>query len=332
MGNLAVIDGSLLAFRASAAGEKRTILVTHRKTKKQKEFEGRNKFKEYLKELNVKREESKKSPLLITDYEIEDVLHPVEIKISKHVLHQMIQYILTACDADEYIIYLDEGATFRHKLATVQEYKGNRVNNIKPTNLQAIKETLVLKYNAKTITDLEADDYLNFWQYKGWKKTKKGSKEKIIAVTFDKDAFGNPGWVFDFRKDDEGKPLMDKPIFIDGLGHLVEKENKDIKGVGRKFFYFQVLYGDDADNYKSNKLSKSRYGKKKAYLALKDCKSDKDCLQVVVNQFKEWYPEATTYLTWDGKEVTKTWLELLQEYWDLARMKRSVEDDVSVLF
>jgi hypothetical protein len=165
--------------------------------------------------------------------------------------------------------------------------------------------------------------------YEGWKLTKSGSDRKIVACTFDKDHKGCSSWMYDFRKDSDGKPLMSKPELNQGFGELHETA-KGVKGNGRLFLYFQWLAGDGADNYKPSKLSKKRFGDKSAYKLLDGLTTDKECLQAVVDQYKEWYPEPVEYTTWDGKEITKDWLELMQEYFLMCHMMRWEDDEPDV--
>ncbi len=332
-GNLAVIDGSLLSFRAAAAGEKRTIIAKHRASQKEIPFQNRTKFKKWLDETNTKRVDEAKSKFNVTDFEILDVIKAPDVAVSIRNVQSMLESILSVCQADDYIIYLDSGETFRDRLATMMEYKGNRRDTVKPENLQAVKDYLVLHEGAKVITELEADDYINFLQFEGWQRTKDGEPHKIISVTFDKDAWGNPGWVYDYRKDENQTPLMTAPLFIDGFGEIHWlKEQKEVKGYGRKFFYYQLLYGDDADHYKANKLSGTRFGKKSAYDVLEPLTTDLQCLQAIVDHYKEWYgqEEKFKYTSWDGKPMEKSWLELLEEIWQLAYMKRFPSDKTDV--
>lgn len=329
MGNVAVIDGSLLAFRAAAAGEKRTIIATHTASGRKKDFKNRTEFKDYLSELNEARGEN---AFAVTDFTIEEIQTPIPVEQSLHIAKELLQYILTACDATEYEIYLDEGETFRHRLATVQRYKGDRIGKAKPVNLQAVKDYLVLHHGAVVCRGIEADDKINMRKFEGYIANKAGVEDKIISVSFDKDDMGNPGWSFDFRKDEEGIPLMKEPIWIDGLGELrYRSKQRDCKGQGRKFFYYQVLDEDKADCYRGRKLSGKRYSAKKAYDDLNPCKTDKECLEVLVKRYKEWYPEPKDYTSWDGKELTATWQSMLQEHWDMARMLRWDDDEVKVM-
>jgi len=329
-GNLVVLDGSLLAFRAAAAGEVRDIEVTQRDTGKKRVFDNRTAFKKFLLEVNIKRHDKGLDALLVTDFDLEDRQHPLEMEVSIHILKEMVKYIEGICDAEVLIILDDPAPTFRHELATVQKYKGNRDGKSKPVNLQGIKDHMILYFNTEVAPKgIEADDVLNFYAYEGHKLTKAGDTRKIIAGTFDKDQDGNPGWIFDFRKDSDGNPFMKEPVFIDGIGDLYLK-GKNVKGRGRKFFFYQWVNQDTADNYKASKLSKKRFGDKSAFNLLEGCKTEKECLEVVVKQFKKWYPEPVKYVSWDGKEMERDWLEISQEYFDLARMRRWEDDQVMV--
>ena len=335
--NVVAIDGSLLAFRAAAAGEVRSIVATHIKSKKSKAFANRTAFKAWLVEKNAE----KKTPWEAIDFTIEDIQTAPPEKVCFGNAKNIINYIVQACDADEVEIYLDEdGDTFRHGFATVQKYKGTRDGKTKPTNLAAVKEYLVIHQGAqypprmKVTTDdkeiLEVDDYINILKYNGWKANMEGGKDKLISVSFDKDDLGNSGWSFDFRRKD-GVPLMRYPIWIDGLGELTFREKqKDCKGAGRKFFYYQWVDQDTADNYKARKLSKKKWSSKKCFELLGPLETDKECLQAVASMFKEWYPEPTEYVSWDGFDCVADWVDLAQEYFDLARMLRWEGDTVSV--
>ena len=327
-GNVCIIDGSLLAFRSSAAGEKRSIVATHRASGNTKPFDNRTALKAFIKERNIKFDEDKQ--FNVTDFEIEDVVDAPAKELAFHNAKSMIQYICGMCNATEYRVFLDEGETFRHHLATSQRYKGNRIGKAKPVNLKAVKEYLVLHHAAEMVTEIEADDLLNMYQWEGAKLTRAGSDRKIISCSFDKDSWGNCGWLFDFRKDSDGQPMMREPQWVDGLGKLILHPNK-VSGDGRKFFYYQVLDQDSADNYKGRRLSGHRYSHKRAYEDLSPCKTDKECIQVLVNKYQEWYPEELPYVSWDGKDMVATWESMLQEHWDLARMLRWRGDEVKVM-
>lgn len=334
-GNFVAVDGSILAFRAAAAGELKTIKATYKPSGKTKAFKHRTEFKNYIKEKNAENalKESNGEPNRgqydLADFEIEDVTDSPPLKVSIKNTESMIAYILEMCEAEEYAIFLDEGETFRHELATVQRYKGQRKNE-KPANFKSVQRHLISAHGAKVVKEIEADDVLNFYQYEGHKLTKSGSKRKIIAATIDKDAFGNGGWIYDFRKDD-GMAKMLEPEFVDGMGYLVFTK-AGCKGSGHKFFYYQWLCGDAVDNYKPCKLSGKRFGHKSAFDLLNDLETEEELYNAVVNKYKEWYPEPVTYLRHEeeGAEmITKDYKQLLQEYFDLVRMRRFEDDELS---
>lgn len=320
-GNLTVIDGSILAFRASAAGEKRSISVTHRASGKEKDFEGRRAFKSWIKE---------NEGFSLLDFDIEDVIVAPPVEQSYHICNEMIKGILARTGADDYRVFLDEGTTFRHTLATVMQYKGNRVNTKKPLNLANVKEFLVMNHKAEVVTGIEADDLLNMYQYEGYKLKMEGSNRKIIVATIDKDAFGCSGYVYDFRKDTDGNPIMREPLLIEGLGELKLHKNK-VSGHGRKFLYYQILDCDTADNYKGRKLSGMKYSHTRAFKDLDPCSTDKECIEVLIKKYKEWYPEPKGYVSWDGKDLVATWETMLQEFTDLAFMQRFPNDRLKLV-
>ena len=321
-GNLAVIDGSLVAFRAAAAGEKRTIIATHRKSNREKSFSNRTELKKLL-----------AGKFDMEEFDIQDIVSSPPLSQAKKLCDSIISGICKTCDAEEYLIFLDEGATTRDHIATVMKYKGNRDGKIKPLNLKATLDHMVSKHGAVYGSGLEADDILNMYMYEGWKLTSRGSDRKIIACTFDKDAKSHDGWMFDFRRDDKGKRLMDEPILIDGFGSLY-LDGKDVRGEGRKHLYYQWTFGDDSDNYKPRKLSGKRFGAKAAYSLLNDLETDEECLRAVADLYYSWYPEPVEYETWDNKTLVADWVDLAQEYYSLCHMLRWPHDytDVELLF
>ena len=54
------------------------------------------------------------------------------------------------------------------------------------------------------------------------------------------------------------------------------------------------------------------FGEKSAYVLLKPCKTEQECLQAVVNQYKEWFPEPFTF---EQKDVDGNVLDVIQSDW-----------------
>lgn len=121
--------------------------------------------------------------------------------------------------ANNFKLFLTGSNNFRKDLDP--NYKLNRVNNRKPTHIDLARETLVETYGA-TITDgYEADDAISI------EVEKHGKPEKTVIVSLDKDFKTISCWHYDFVKNTY--------FWQDSLGAL-------------KWFYAQVLTGDNADN------------------------------------------------------------------------------------
>src|SRR5205814_6306696 len=125
-----------------------------------------------------------------------------------------------------------------------------------------------------------------------------------------------------------------EPELIEGFGelYLIEKETarktaagkptvtKDVKGKGRVWLYYQMVFGDPVDAYKPCELAKAKFGEIGAYELLRKCKTDKEALEAVAKQYQLWYPSPVTYRDWNGVLHTKDWLEIWQLYADCAFM------------
>ena len=70
-----------------------------------------------------------------------------------------------------------------------------------------------------------------------------------------------------------------------------------------------------------------KFGEKSAWNIMKDCKTDKEALQVVYNKYKEWYPSPVTYTAWNGVQYTVNYVENLQMIVDCAHMQRTGPED-----
>ncbi len=155
--------------------------------------------------------------------------------------------------------------------------------------------------------------------YEGWK-----NKKQVVVCSTDKDAKHGPCILYNWDK-------MSSPKLIQGLGNLSKKEGKSkVDGEGRMFMYFQWLYGDDIDCYHSTNICRKKFGEIGAFNILKDCETDKEAVIAVLDTFKTWYPEQTTYTTWDGREVTKDFIQIAQMYLDCCRMLRWEGDIVTI--
>lgn len=125
---------------------------------------------------------------------------------------------------------------FRYEVAKSRPYKGTR-HNPKPFHFYNIIAYLRANYNVVVSTDgYEADDMMCMEQY---------GRDDTIICSRDKDLRICPGWHFSWEC---GKQRAIGPVYTDRLGSLDVKDNGDTIGYGLKFFFYQCLVGDTADN------------------------------------------------------------------------------------
>jgi hypothetical protein len=304
MKTILIIDGDILSFRCAAANESRSIRVTHKVTGQQTQHAHRTAFKEHI-----------RGSFEVDEFDVEDVQTCEDISHAYHAINTCIEAWMKSCDASSYEVYVSGDDNFRDSLPLPTKYKSNRTG-IKPLQLSDCREYLVKKYKAKIVHGREVDDMLAQRCYEGLQQ-----KIKTVAVTIDGDQQGVAGWMYNWTK-------MREPKLVTGLGEIeLVKDNKDFDGYGRKFYYAQWVLGDATDCFKPCELAKKKFGVVAMYNLLKDCKTDKECVEAVYNQYKIWYPEPTTYTAWEGTEHTKSVIEIMDMYAACAHMKR-FEDDV----
>ena len=122
---------------------------------------------------------------------------------------------------DKYIVYLTGSNNFRFDIAKSYPYKGNRVKSEKPKHLKHVRNYLIKKFNAIVSEGEEADDLIAI------EATRLGPD--TIVASIDKDMLQIPCRHFNFNK---------------------EEWTTVDKWSGTKFFYTQILTGDNADNIK----------------------------------------------------------------------------------
>lgn len=321
-----VIDADSILYSAASVCEERSIKATHLKTNKSRVFKNRTALfgtannPGYLTEINKDRE----VPFVKEDFLIEDIVTAVKTDVEcfailKNMLNGLLKRVRFDELADTYVCFVGSGETFRHKKATLLEYKGNRKNVPKPLYLKACRDYLLKNFPSELITDIEADDAVQIEGVKGYVQWQQSGDEddRTIVVSIDKDAKRGPGWLFNPDKDT-------KPRLIEGFGKLevVQKgKSKDVDGYGRVYGYWQVLYGDPTDNYFANCFSDTRWGKISAYEALADCKNDAEALKVLIECYKKLYPEPKVITGWTGETFEIDWKYVLREIYAMATMK-----------
>ena len=320
----AVLDLDMYKYQAAHVGEKKSIVVTHKTEgwsepyKTRTDFWGHYKKKAggALADKNNKRD----SPYLPDEFDIEDIQTPEPIANVLHTVKSMVDGDLFESDAKSYEGYIGTGDSFRVELSTLLKYKGNRdVENAppKPLALDAVTEYLFKKYKAEEVTGIECDDKCVISAYK--------DPTKFVIIE-DKDYWNSAINVYDVNQRHRGIVNCDK------LGYLFLDDKKKVRGEGRIHMYYQILSEDTVDNYKANCFSDVPWASKGAYNALKDCKTDKECFQVMVDCFKVLYPdEYKTVKGWRGNDIAIDWYYVMQEMFWMAHMKRTETESLIIL-
>lgn len=322
MSGTAIIDGDIIAYRCAAANEKRTVEAMHNESAESYTFDTVTKFKEWCSE----------SELDPAEFTVTPGQEAGAKAFAFGKLKNMIADITRDAKCDSYHIVVSGTDNFRLDLPLPTRYKDSRKDSVKPLQLKACKDYLIEHHGAEVSVGCEADDVLVGYAYQGHVEG-----EYVVQCSLDKDAKHGPGWLYDWT-------LMTEPELITGYGGLTLtlKETarktaagkpiveKVIKGTGRAFLWYQMVFGDPVDAYKPCELAKAKFGEVGAYELLKDAKTDKEALEAVVRQYKIWYPQPVTYRDWNNVLQVKSWLEILQMYADCAFMRRWEGDFLDV--
>ena len=304
------------------------------KFKTRTEFWGRkrNKSEGILQGMNEERSSKNLTVYTPEEFTIKDIQVAEPIA---NCLNSAKRYILNICDkldVHEYKLYIGEGETFRERITMPigRRYKQNRENLTRSLRIEDIKDYLVQYHDAELIYDIEVDDYLAMIGYANYKRHLAGvnpSDDMDIVIARDKDALCCEGWLFN-------PDNMDKPIYIQGLGAIHLNEAGKIRGTGRKFKYFQLLFGDAVDHYNPKVIPDTKvkgYGDKGIFKDLAHLETDKECWELIVRKYKEWLPEPINYQSWDNLNETDNWLTWLQKHFTLQHMRRFEGDNPQVL-
>lgn len=217
----------------------------------------------------------------------------------------------------------------RFNQALIKPYQGNRKGKVKPLDLEYIREYLAHPPKAwvhgliepkapwKGIAhmDQEADDGLAQALHQAHLD---GQEDLAVSISLDKDLRMLKGWHLDWRTYEMKK--------VTDLGE-VHAEGDKIKGSGLKWFFFQMLCGDTADNISGIPKLAVRFceeyldktpkkpklcGPKTALLVLKDLETVQECFECVCKAFK-YYDDEVGFKKYDTKEVDDEGYEQLIE-------------------
>lgn len=326
----AVFDFDSIIYKVGFVTEQKWVDVKHIKSgrvkrfKNQTEFFGRkkNEIGGWLGELNAERAKDSLPPFSKEDFTLETVRLPGNKPEVLHTAKAMIGNIVKVLGVDEYCGFIGKGDSFRLERSTMTKYKGDRDPDSKPLMKDEISEYIYKHHNAEIVEGLEADDWCII----------EGCKEGRVVVAYDKDSYGSPVHIYNPDRAAEG--IINANCF--GELQLIEKldaktgnvKSRDVKGYGRKWFYYQVAYGDDVDCYRSNAASEKDFGIMGAFDMMNHATNDREALEALVAVYKHLYPTPVEHTGWRGDKIVVDWRYALSEIWDMARMWRTPDDDI----
>lgn len=160
-----------------------------------------------------------------------------------------IEGLLKDLNTSEFQLYLTGDSNFRY--AIYPEYKANRAKLQRPSALKVVKQHMMKEWGACMSEGCEADDMLGVDTMQAHQ-----DEREVVLVHIDKDLDQIPGLHYNFRKKTRYHVSP-----LDGL----------------RFFYYQLLVGDTADNIKGVK----GIGPKKAEKILQGLTEECDLLNAV---------------------------------------------------
>lgn len=204
------------------------------------------------------------------------------------------------CDAAR-VYMTDSPKNFRINLAFSHPYKGGR-NPDKPPFFYEMREHLKSVHKAIVSEGDEADDLMSIAQWEGHRAFFKEAGEvqvgslmhrefsNTVIISADKDLMIVPGWHLIPGKGAELK-------WVDEMGWLELRRKadgsiKDLKGAGLKFFYAQMITGDDVDNYKGIPGKGAGF----AYDLLDTCRDERELFMAVLGAYKKKYGDGVVLL------------------------------------
>ena len=310
MDRLVVVDADTLLYSTAAASEQRSIEVLHKPSGICKSFANRTEFKKLMKE---------KGKEITDDYELTEKQEPEPVEHCLYSIKVQAENIIERYAFDTVVFVAGDDANFRLDLPLPSKYKSNRSATIRPVHLKEAHKYFANKYKSLKGFSHEADDLSHILAHQGIAEGR-----EVIVLSPDKDSRGFIGVKLG-KYDTEESNL----VLVQDMHEVQHSKEKGTKSYGVPWLCIQALIGDPSDFYKPTQLAGVKYGEVSAYKDLKDCKTPKECLEVVVRKYREWYPEDFVYTAWNGEQVESNWKHMLQLYWSCLKMKEKEDDPLS---
>lgn len=214
-----------------------------------------------------------------------------------------------ACGAESTRVLVTGRAShkgFRYAVARAKPYQGNRSGSRRPDNWEFLRDVIEGGFHpdfpVEVTNTAEADDLFGKYSTElGW--------QNVVIGTQDKDMRMVPGTHMEWTT----RAFVTVPPDLWELW-------KDDKCFGRKWFWLQMLHGDQADNipgipkYITPAGKPALCGEKTAWKLLSDTQSEAEARSIVFGLYTTWYGE--------------TWRTELLEQAVLLWMRRDAESRV----
>ena len=309
--DIVVVDADTLIYQAAAVNEERTISVTHEPTGIVKSFNTRTEFKKTMKE---------KQKEITADYLICDVQTPKDLSCTLHSIDLSINKLEAKFPFADFIYCAGDENNFRLDLPLPKRYKSGRDTTLRPKLLKAAHSYFDKKYKPKKANGYEADDLSAILAYEH-----QHDGNNVVLAGTDKDSKQFVGiTLWNYNKPDE------RPVCIQDMHPMSLGSYKQILSYGIPYLAAQLLLGDKTDGFSPTDLCNDRFGTAACLKLLKDCKTPKEVLEVVVKQYQTWFPDTIEYTAWNGDKIEADWKYILELYFKCARMKTSYTDELNV--
>lgn len=328
----AIIDIGTILVHAALAAQETKVVVTHKKSGRQKEFDNATQFwghhskraGGWLQSTNDARIEKGLAPFSVEDFNVDSHTNLVDgfgespEAVACGRLNNKIKSITDNDWCDDYVICLGVGENFRYAEAHTQPYKHGR--SPKPLLLEYVKEYMIRKYKHKLIIvqGVEDDDIVSSILWQDWIKSGKDhSRLSTVGVYVDKDIKQIPCWHYDF----------DNPQ--NGLTKITEDQ-------AHRYFATQLLCGDSTDSIpplpaldeslaKEWGVRKTKGVGKKTAEAILEGQTPQGMYERVSEAYRAYYgPEKKSFTAFRGEELQWDWTDHLNERFQLLRLRRDV--------
>lgn len=228
---ICLIDADILIYRSAFAVEKQCYKVLFSNGSK---VDTKNRYTK----TKIKAKLKKRELVEGDDYTLEGYKTYEPVENALFLCNLQIKKILEAMRTTEYKLYLtsQDKSNYRYNIAVTdgpagKGYKAGRP--AKPFYYKSVRDHILENTRCIEVFGMEADDALGIAQYNSH------YKDQTVICTIDKDLDMIPGKHYNFATDEYYECSDPGELFIKG---------RKISGSGIKWFYAQMLLGDNCDN------------------------------------------------------------------------------------